>query len=205
MKTRFIPPQLKASALSFVILWATALVAKAQYSNLQIEDAPEQMAQTDAAPATQPPSGEGQTTPNQPQQQKLVRVATLNTVQANLEFQRNIQIIQGQRQRAVELNTAMESAANGDEREKLKKELDALLAKLEENHQLMLKTYGFSLARNYSLVIERAHVYMFVSDEEAANYEAQIKELQQHQATEGQTTPDTSQDNTAPPPRIPEE
>jgi hypothetical protein len=31
----------------------------------------------------------------------------------------------------------------------------------------MVKTYGFSLGRNYRLVVEKAYVYMAVSDEEA--------------------------------------
>jgi hypothetical protein len=35
----------------------------------------------------------------------------------------------------------------------------------------MAKAYGFSLDRTYTLVVETAHVYMFVSDEEAAKIE----------------------------------
>jgi hypothetical protein len=35
----------------------------------------------------------------------------------------------------------------------------------------MRKTYGFSLDRNYSVVIEKAHGYMFVTEEEAAQLE----------------------------------
>ena len=39
----------------------------------------------------------------------------------------------------------------------------------------MKKTYGFSIERNYTLVIETAHVYMFVTDEEATKIEAAAK------------------------------
>jgi hypothetical protein len=39
----------------------------------------------------------------------------------------------------------------------------------------MRKTYGFSIDRNYTVVIETAHVYMFVTDEEAAKIEAAAK------------------------------
>ena len=45
------------------------------------------------------------------------------------------------------------------------------MAKLTEDNQKMIKAYGFSLERNYTLVTEVAHVFMFVSDEEAAKVE----------------------------------
>ena len=41
-----------------------------------------------------------------PKAQKLVQVSTLNTIEANREFQANVQLLQAQRQAAVELNTA---------------------------------------------------------------------------------------------------
>ena len=50
------------------------------------------------------------------------------------------------------------------------------MAKLNENNQLMIKTYGFSLERNYTIVPEVSHVYMFVTDEEAAKYEKEQKD-----------------------------
>ena len=39
----------------------------------------------------------------------------------------------------------------------------------------MRKTYGFSIDRNYTVVIETAHVYMFVTEEEAAQLEQAAK------------------------------
>lgn len=103
--------------------------------------------------------------------QKLVRVSTLNTVDANREFQANVQLMQVQRQAAVELNAAHEKEKDAKKKADLKKQLDAVMAKLNENNDTMRKTYGFSLDRNYTLVIEKAHVYMFVSEEEAAKIE----------------------------------
>ena len=41
-------------------------------------------------------------------QQKLVRVSTLNTIEANQEFQTNVQLVQTQRQQAIEMNAAMD-------------------------------------------------------------------------------------------------
>lgn len=106
-----------------------------------------------------------------PKAQKLVQVSTLNTIEANREFQANVQLLQAQRQAAVELNTAIEREKDAAKQKELKSRLDALMTKLNENNALMRKTYGFSLDRNYSVVIEKAHVYMFVSEEEAAQLE----------------------------------
>lgn len=105
------------------------------------------------------------------QQKKLVRVSTLNSIESNQEFQRNVQVLQVQRQRAVQLNTAIEEETNADKKAELEEELEALIAKLNDNNEKMLKTYGFSLTRNYTLVVEKAHVYMFVTDEEAEQIE----------------------------------
>lgn len=106
-----------------------------------------------------------------PKTQKLVQVSTLNTIEANREFQANVQLLQAQRQAAVELNTAIEREKDAAKQKELKVRLEALMAKLNENNALMRKTYGFSLDRNYSVVIEKAHVYMFVTEEEAAQLE----------------------------------
>jgi hypothetical protein len=57
----------------------------------------------------------------------------------------------------------------------LKEQLDALLAKLNENNDKMRQAYGFSLDRTYTVVVETAHVYMFVTDEEAARIAAAEK------------------------------
>ncbi len=111
------------------------------------------------------------TAPAAEKPQKLVRVSTLKTVEANREFQGNVQIMQAQRQAAIELNAAYEKETNATKKKELKAKLDDTMAKLNENNQKMVKAYGFSLDRNYTLVIETAHVYMLVSDEEAAKIE----------------------------------
>jgi hypothetical protein len=103
--------------------------------------------------------------------QKLVRIATLNTVQANREFQNNVQLLQNQRAAAVELTAAVEKEKDAKKKKELKTQLDALLAKLNENNNAMQKAYGFSLSRSYTMEIETAHIYMLVTDEEAAKIE----------------------------------
>lgn len=109
----------------------------------------------------------------QPQQQ-LVRVATLNSVQANAEFQRNVQVMQAQRQHIIELNKQLDDAKTSAEKRRIQAEIDEAMKKINEDNQKMVETYGFSLNRNYSLVVERAHIYMFVSPEEAAAIQAEL-------------------------------
>ena len=92
-------------------------------------------------------------------QQKLVLASTLKSIEANREFQ------------AVDLNAAHDKETNASKKKELKTKLDALMVQLNENNQKMAKAYGFSLDRTYTLVVETAHVYMFVSDEEAAKIE----------------------------------
>jgi hypothetical protein len=130
-------------------------------------------AATSAAPAAAPAG-----------QQKLVRVATLNGAEANREFQANVQLLQAQRQAAVELKATLEKEKDAKKKKELQTQLDALVAKLNENNQLMQKTYGFSLARNYTMQIETSHIYMFVTDEEAAKLEAEQKANEQKAAKE---------------------
>ena len=50
------------------------------------------------------------------------------------------------------------------------------MAKLNENNQKMVKTYGFSLTRNYTMIVETSHIYMFVSEAEATRIEESQKQ-----------------------------
>ena len=118
----------------------------------------------------------GQESPKQ--NLKLVRVASLNTIEANKEFQKNVQLVQQQRALAVQILSKMQSTQDKDEQDVLKKQLDSLQKKLNENNDLMFKTYGFSLNRNYVLTVEKAHVHMWVTEEEAKAIEAKSKEKQ---------------------------
>lgn len=108
----------------------------------------------------------------QPQQQ-LVRVATLNSVEANAEFQRNVQIMQAQRQRIIELNKQLEDATTSAAKRRVQAEIDEAMKKINDDNQKMAETYGFSLNRNYSLVVEKSYIYMFVTPEEAAAIQAE--------------------------------
>ena len=106
-----------------------------------------------------------------PKPQRLIRVSTLRTVEANQEFQTNVQILQAKRQQVLEANTALERETNAAKKKELKAKVDDLLSKLNDDNQKMFKAYGFSLERNYTLVPEVAHIYMLVSEEEAVRFE----------------------------------
>jgi adenine-specific DNA glycosylase len=112
---------------------------------------------------------------SQPNNLKLVKVASLNTIDANKEFQRNVQLVQQQRSLAAQLLSKMETVQDEDEHFKLKTELDALQKKLNENNPLMFKTYGFSLNRNYVLTVEQSHIHMWVTEEEAKKIDQNTK------------------------------
>ena len=104
-----------------------------------------------------------------PQQKlELVKVASLNTIESNQEFQKNVQLVQQQRTLAVQLLSKLQNEQDEQKHAGLKKQLADLQAKLNENNKLMFKTYGFTLNRNYVLTVEKAHVHMWVTAEEAA-------------------------------------
>ena len=98
---------------------------------------------------------------------ELVKVASLNTIEANKEFQKNVQLVQQQRALAVQILSKLEKVQDKDEHDELQKQLNSLQKKLNDNNQLMFKTYGFTLNRNYVLTVEKAHVHMWVTKEEA--------------------------------------
>ena len=122
---------------------------------------------TPAAPAPAPAAAAA--TPQK--QQKLLKVCSITTAQGFQEFQANVQVVQAQRQLVIEANAAFEKETNASKKKELKAKVDELLAKLNENNQTMIKTYGFSLDRSYTVSVEKADVYMLVSDEEAAKIE----------------------------------
>ena len=127
-------------------------------------------ADTVTFPGSTAPSSSAASAPA-PKQQKLLKVCSLTTAQGFQEFQANVQVVQTQRQLVIDANAAYEKETNATKKKELKAKLDELLAKLNENNQTMIKTYGFSLERSYTVSVEKADVYMLVSDEEAAKIE----------------------------------
>jgi thioesterase domain-containing protein len=111
----------------------------------------------------------------------LVKVASLNTIDANKEFQKNVQLVQQQRALAAEVLSKLEASESKDEKVHLKAQFDSLQKKLNENNQLMFKTYGFSLNRNYVLTVEKSHIHMWVNKEEAEVFSKQTSGMKSKQ------------------------
>ena len=118
-----------------------------------------------AAPAPAPASG-APADAAAAAQPMLVKVATIEGKAANDEFTRNVQVVQAQRQEIVRMNEAMNAAPEGAERDALKAKLDEAVKKLDADNQLMAKTYGYSILRNYVRVPEKSEVFIVLTPEE---------------------------------------
>ena len=114
-----------------------------------------------------------------------VEVSRLTSVEANQRFRQNVQVMQRLRNNAMRLRQALSSAGNDEKRGELRASLDELMAKINENNQKMVDTYGFSLAHDYRLEVERAHVYMRVTPEEAERIRKQIGEAKRSNQAKG--------------------
>jgi len=141
------------------------------------------------AASTQPAEADSTTASNQqqaatvsPNNQRYVRVATINGIDANNEFQRNVDLVQAQRRLAINLNDQISLATSSETRAALQEQYDQAFAKLNENNRKMLKTYGYSLNRNYVRVIDKSQIFMSVSDEEAAKFEANRQRRQEEES-----------------------
>jgi hypothetical protein len=106
---------------------------------------------------------------------KLVRSVSLNSVQANREFDRNVRIMQQQRQLVQRIQAQIDEEESERKRAKLEKELATALQKLNDNNTTMVKTYGYSLNRRYVRVIQTSEIYMYVTDEEAERMQAKAE------------------------------
>ncbi len=84
-----------------------------------------------------------------------IRICKLSSVQANEEFRRNVNVMQAHRREVLAANKAGDAART-----------ESLLKKLNEDNALMVKTYGYSLARDYLQRIVESRVFVKLSDAE---------------------------------------
>jgi hypothetical protein len=98
--------------------------------------------------------------------QKLALVATIKTAATNREFQNNVQIVQKQREIAADLKRRLDQALTIGEKDAVQKKLDETLKSLNNNNALMVKTYGFSLLRNYVIHFVKTRLFTPLTDEE---------------------------------------
>jgi len=98
----------------------------------------------------------------------LLKVSEIKGAEAIQEFQKNVALLQAQRNGVQELQKTIETTIDTEKRKKLEQDREALLKKIQENNELMVKTYGFSLLRNYVMNIDDARIFMAVTPEEHA-------------------------------------
>jgi hypothetical protein len=89
-------------------------------------------------------------------------------VDANREFQQNVQVLQNQRQTALKLRERRDQAFTTPEKEVLTNVLIEVAKKLDENNKTMAKNYLFTIDRNYVVQIVKSRVYGPLSDDDYA-------------------------------------
>ncbi|MDR1498391.1 MAG: hypothetical protein LBS59_08320 [Puniceicoccales bacterium] len=131
-----------------------------------------------ATPSTTPPTTVGQpattagVTSSEPPAvleqggQKFHRICTIKSIPANYEFQSNVQVMQARRDALAELHRRQGQAITTPEKEALKWQIDDVFKQFSADDQQMLKTYGFSVTRNYLIQIVRSRIYTPISDED---------------------------------------
>ena len=158
-------------SISFCLVGVVSCLMTCGNSN----DASKPATAATASSSTQKPSTtptqsmDGAASTSNPSQQKnvLVKVATLNGLEANDEFTRNVQVLQAQRQEIVKLNASTnEAAVDSDARKALQTQLDAAVKKLETDNQTMAKSYGYSILRNYVRIPEASQVFVVLTEDE---------------------------------------
>jgi len=102
------------------------------------------------------------------QQTQLVKLSSIEGKAANDEFTRNVQVLQAQRTEIVKLNEATNAAPAGKGHDDLQAQLDAAVKRLETDNQTMVKTYGYSISRNYVRIPEKSEIFIVRTPEEIA-------------------------------------
>ena len=106
---------------------------------------------------------------------KFAHIATIAGKAENDIFRQNVQLVQAQRQRLVQLKAAIDQTTEADAKKKLEDEFKKSEETLVKNNEDMTKTYGFSLTRNYVMEIEETKLFMAVTDEEFAKQKAEAE------------------------------
>ncbi|MCR5184378.1 MAG: hypothetical protein K6B46_06765 [Opitutales bacterium] len=81
-------------------------------------------------------------------------------------FRHNVQIVQAQRDRLVQMNAALAQMQDGEAKSKLEEEIKTATQRLEADNKTMTEKYGFSLTRNYLLQVVESKLYTAVNEEE---------------------------------------
>jgi len=103
--------------------------------------------------------------------QQLVQIATLNTTQANDEFTRNVEIMQTRVREVANLNTLLEQEEEMSAQYDIEVQIEELMRRINEDNKRMVEAYRYNLSRKYIRNIEKATVFLVLTDEEVADIE----------------------------------
>ena len=96
---------------------------------------------------------------------KFIAISTITGDHIPL-FERNVNLVQAQRQNLIQLKAAIEQAT-GEGKAKLEEQFKKDEETLIKNNEEMTKTYGFSLARNFEVEVLQGIFFVALTAEEA--------------------------------------
>ncbi|MDP5079762.1 MAG: hypothetical protein NWQ04_04810, partial [Opitutales bacterium] len=102
----------------------------------------------------------------------LYPVVTINTVEANQQFQSNVQIMQNFRQQTMIASQTIEQEVDETKKAEAQQQLEQALEKLNTNNTKMVELYGYSLERDYEYTIDISDLYLELSRKEISELEA---------------------------------
>ena len=107
---------------------------------------------------------------------RMVQVATLGSAEANNQFTQNVQIMQGRVREIAGMNDLFQEEQDSSAKQDIEKQIQEMLRRVNEDNALMAKTYGYNLNRKYIRNIEKATVYVQLTDEDVTSIKKKAAE-----------------------------
>lgn len=120
------------------------------------------------------------------QKVKLIHVAMLSDVKGNNEFKRNVGILQRHQENIQALQRTIQTVEDEELKASLEEELQSAVDRLNSDNKKMVDAYGFSLTRRYEQVVEKSHIYMYVTEEEAETFLNRVDAAEELEGTEAE-------------------
>lgn len=96
---------------------------------------------------------------------KFIAISTMSGEHIPL-FERNVNLVQAQRQNLIQIKAAIDQNT-GEAKTKLEEQFKKDEETLRKNNEEMIKTYGFSLTRNFEVEILQGIFFVALTNEEA--------------------------------------
>lgn len=103
-------------------------------------------------------------------------IAEIPGAEANEQFRHNVQVMHNLRQQLVAFNESIKKMPESEEKAKALENVKTAEENLIKNNDLMIKQYGFSLARDYLMEIVESKLYTKVNEEEFLNAQKKASE-----------------------------